>query len=112
MKNGVRVLIAYFEYEDSKNKSFCSERLINAANHSININSLENDRDFKAEFKTVFRQPSDNKKQSDKIPKLRTMAIKYRASLRLEMGKKCIFLEANMQLFNNLKPPSITIMSM
>src|ERR1700752_4447064 len=53
MKNGVRVLVAYFEYEDATNKSFANERLITAANHSININSLENDREFKAEFKTI-----------------------------------------------------------
>ena len=68
MKNGVRVLIAYFEYEEPKNKGFANERLISAANHSININSLENDREFKADFKTIFRQPSDNKKKTDKAP--------------------------------------------
>jgi uncharacterized LabA/DUF88 family protein len=62
MKNGVRVLISYFEYEDETHKSFANERLVSAANHSINICSLENDREFKAEFKTIFRQPSDNKK--------------------------------------------------
>ena len=66
MKNGVRVLVAYFEYEDATNKSFANERLINAANYSININSLENDREFKAEFKTIFRQSTDNKKAKDK----------------------------------------------
>jgi len=66
MKNGVRVLIAYFEYEDLKNKSFCNERLINAANYAVNINSLEHDREFKADFKTIFRQSSDNKKIIDK----------------------------------------------
>ena len=69
MKNGVRVLIAYFEYEDETNKSFANERLISAANHSININSLETDREFKAEFKTIFRQPTDNKKATDKTSK-------------------------------------------
>src|SRR5260221_2092729 len=60
MKNGVRVVIGYFEYEDANNKSFANERLVSSANHSININGLENDRDFKAEFKTIFRQPEDN----------------------------------------------------
>ena len=67
MKNGVRVLVSYFEYEEQGHKSFCNERLINAANHSLNINSLENDREFKADFKTIFRQISDNKKQSDSV---------------------------------------------
>jgi uncharacterized LabA/DUF88 family protein len=70
MKNGVRVLIAYFEYEETHNnvtnKSFANERLINSANHCLNINSLEDDRDFKAEFKTIFRHPEDNKKKEYK----------------------------------------------
>ena len=62
MKNGVRVGIAFFEFTDGEHKSFANERLINAANFAININNLENDREFKAEFKTIFRQPEDNKK--------------------------------------------------
>jgi uncharacterized LabA/DUF88 family protein len=70
MKNGVRVLIAYFEYEEINNngphKSFANERLINSANYCLNINSLEHDKDFKAEFKTIFRQPEDNKKREFK----------------------------------------------
>jgi uncharacterized LabA/DUF88 family protein len=68
MKNGIRVLVAYFEYEEANtnNKGFANERLISAANHSININSLENDREFKADFKTIFRQPADNIKAPKK----------------------------------------------
>ena len=62
MKNGVRVGIAFFEFTDGEKKSFANERLINAANFAININNLENDREFKTEFKTIFRQPEDNKK--------------------------------------------------
>lgn len=66
MKNGIRVVIAYFEYEEPNNKSFVNERLVSSANYSLNINSLENDRDFKADFKTIFRHPEDNKKTSFK----------------------------------------------
>jgi uncharacterized LabA/DUF88 family protein len=77
MKNGVRVLVAYFEYEDPKNKSFCNERLINATNHSININSLEGNIEFKTEFKTIFRQVSDNKKHSDKTSQEATSALPF-----------------------------------
>ena len=62
MKNGVRVGIAFFEYTDKEHKSFANERLISSANFAVNINSLENDREFKTEFKTIFRQPEDNKK--------------------------------------------------
>jgi len=52
----------FFEFTDGEQKSFANERLINAANFAININNLENDREFKTEFKTIFRQPEDNKK--------------------------------------------------
>ena len=69
MKNGVKVLVSYFEYEDGVNKGFANERLINAANHSININSLEFDREFKADFKTIFRQAADLKKAAEKSSK-------------------------------------------
>jgi len=62
MKNGVRVGIAYFEYEEDEHKSFANERLINAANFAVNINHLENDREFKTEFKTIFKQSEDRKK--------------------------------------------------
>lgn len=67
MKNSVRVLISYFEYEDSGNKSFANERLINAANYSININKLEYDRDFKSDFNGIFRQADLTKKEHPKI---------------------------------------------
>jgi uncharacterized LabA/DUF88 family protein len=62
MKNGVRVGVAFFEYDKDGKKSFVNERLVNAANFAININSLENDRDFKADFKMIFRQTDDNRK--------------------------------------------------
>jgi uncharacterized LabA/DUF88 family protein len=66
MKNSVRVLISYFEYEDSGSKSFANERLVNAANYSININKLEHDRDFKTDFHGIFRQADPSKKESSK----------------------------------------------
>jgi len=62
MKNSVRVLIAFFEYEDGTQKSFANERLINSANYSININSLEHDREFKTDIHGIFRQPENNSK--------------------------------------------------
>ncbi|RZK19747.1 MAG: NYN domain-containing protein, partial [Flavobacterium sp.] len=37
MKNGIRVLISYFEFESENKKSFVNERLVSAANYSINI---------------------------------------------------------------------------
>ena len=64
MKNGVQVGIAFFEYENEDHKSFVNERLVSAANFAVNINSLENDREFKAEFKTIFRQPETKKNKN------------------------------------------------
>ena len=61
MKNGVRVGIAFFEFTEGKHKSFANERLVSAVNFAININSLENDRDFKSNFKMLFRQLDDRK---------------------------------------------------
>ncbi len=61
MKNGVRVLIAYFGYEDRDCKSFANERLLNCANYEVNINDLENNKDFKAFFKSLFRISGEKK---------------------------------------------------
>lgn len=64
MKNGVKVLVSYFKYEEENgHKSFANERLILSANYSLNINELENDKEFKAEFKSVFRKPEDFERQ-------------------------------------------------
>ncbi len=57
MKNGVRVLAAYFDYDDGKDKSFINERLLTTCNYEMNINRLETDKDFKAAFKSLFRKP-------------------------------------------------------
>ena len=63
MKNGVKVAIAYFKYQEPDgNDSFVNPRLINSANYSININELESNRDFKTDFKACFRQVDENKK--------------------------------------------------
>jgi uncharacterized LabA/DUF88 family protein len=59
MKNGIRVMAAYFEYEDGEDKSFINERLLSVCNYSVNINALENDKDFKSAFKGMFRRPED-----------------------------------------------------
>jgi uncharacterized LabA/DUF88 family protein len=66
MKNSVRVLISYFEFEDNNSRSFVNERLVSAANYSVNINRLEHDRDFKTDFTSIFRQADESKKSSTK----------------------------------------------
>lgn len=58
MKQGVRVLAAYFEFKDKDGRSaFINERLRNAANYELNIGGLENSKDFKMVFKGLFRKP-------------------------------------------------------
>jgi uncharacterized LabA/DUF88 family protein len=54
MKNGVRVLAAYFQYEDGEFKQFINERLLAVCNYELNINQLETDKDFKAAFRSLF----------------------------------------------------------
>jgi uncharacterized LabA/DUF88 family protein len=65
MKNGVRVMAAYFEYQEGEHRSFINERLLNVCNYSININEMEKDKDFKAIFKGLFRKPEDRPLQRE-----------------------------------------------
>jgi uncharacterized LabA/DUF88 family protein len=57
MKNGVRVMAAFFQYEEGEHKSFINERLLAVCNYELNVNQLEIDKDFKAAFKNLFRKP-------------------------------------------------------
>jgi uncharacterized LabA/DUF88 family protein len=59
MKQGIRVMVVYFQYEDGEDRSFINERLLSVCNYSLNINSLEYDKDFKTGFKALFRKPDD-----------------------------------------------------
>ncbi len=66
-KQGIRVLAAYFEFTDeSGRKCFINERLLNCCNYSVDISSLDKDREFKSSFKSLFRSPSEwkNKKEA------------------------------------------------
>ena len=56
MKNGVRVMVAYFEYESEKERAFANDRLRAACNYELNVNQLEHDKDFQTIFKTLFRK--------------------------------------------------------
>ena len=59
-KQGVRVLGAYFEFQmkDGK-KSFINERLLSVVNYAVDINALENDKEYKQVFKSLFRKKAD-----------------------------------------------------
>jgi hypothetical protein len=69
MKQGIRVMAAYFEYEDGDEKGFINERLLAVCNDGMNVNQLKNDKDFKTVFKTLFRKPdakAETKRQQQK----------------------------------------------
>jgi hypothetical protein len=59
MKQGVRVLAAYFHYEGKEDRGFINDRLRNAANYELNLSALENSKDFKGDFKGLFRRPDE-----------------------------------------------------
>lgn len=61
MKQGIRVMAAYFQYEEGEYKSFINERLLAVCNYELNVNQLETDKDFKAIFKSLFRKPESRK---------------------------------------------------
>ena len=56
MKKGIVVVVAYFGYEENGKKSFANQRLKDSCNYVIDINSLENDREFKSQFKSLFKE--------------------------------------------------------
>ena len=66
MKQGIRVMAAYFEYEQGEYKSFINERLSNVCNYALNVNEMERDKDFGAIFKGLFRKPEENGKRQEK----------------------------------------------
>ena len=56
-KQGIRVLAAYFDFQDSQGKrSYINERLLNCCNYAIEITKLEDDKDFKNSFNRLFRK--------------------------------------------------------
>lgn len=55
MKHGIRVGTCYFEYESPKQKSFASERLLNASNYTLNITALEKERKNEGVFRSLFK---------------------------------------------------------
>jgi uncharacterized LabA/DUF88 family protein len=60
MKNGVRVLVAYFDFvQKDGGKSFINDRLLNAANYALNVNELEGSKDYKGQFRGLFRKQGE-----------------------------------------------------
>ena len=66
MKQGIRVMAAYFEYSHGEYNTFINERLLNVCNYALNINEMEKDKDFKARFKGLFRKGDEHKSPEPK----------------------------------------------
>jgi uncharacterized LabA/DUF88 family protein len=59
-KQGVRVLGAYFKFQAKDgHESFINERLLSVVNYAVDINALENDKEYKQIFKSLFRKNGD-----------------------------------------------------
>ena len=61
MKQGVRVLAAHFDYKNDKHNAFINERLANVCNYTLNVNAMSKDKDFKANYKGLFRRADETK---------------------------------------------------
>jgi len=59
MKQGIRVMAVYFQYEEGEYKSFINERLLRVCNYSLNVNELDKDKNTKAVFRGLFRKPEE-----------------------------------------------------
>ena len=61
-KQGVRVLGAYFKFQskDGKHVSFINDRLLSVVNYAVDINALENDKEYKQAFKSLFWKGADS----------------------------------------------------
>jgi uncharacterized LabA/DUF88 family protein len=59
-KQGVRVLGAYFKFQAKDGHTgFINERLLSVVNYAVDINALENDKEYKQAFKSLFRKSAD-----------------------------------------------------
>ena len=52
---------AYFKFKAKDgHESFINERLLSVVNYAVDINALENDREYKQDFKSLFRKSADD----------------------------------------------------
>jgi uncharacterized LabA/DUF88 family protein len=54
MQQGVRVVVAYFEYEDEKDKAFANDRLLSCSNYQLNLLQCETDKQLGTLFRAMF----------------------------------------------------------
>jgi uncharacterized LabA/DUF88 family protein len=61
MRNGIRVMVAYFEYGQDESASRISEHLLAACNYGLDFNQLEANREYQSDFEQAFyKRPSAN----------------------------------------------------
>ena len=59
-KQGVRVLGAYFKFKRKDgHESLVNEGLLSVVNYAVDINALENEKEYKQAFKSLFRKNGD-----------------------------------------------------
>jgi uncharacterized LabA/DUF88 family protein len=59
-KQGVRVLGVYFKFQTKNGKqSYINERLLSVVNYGVDVNALENDKEYKQAFKSLFLKNGD-----------------------------------------------------
>jgi uncharacterized LabA/DUF88 family protein len=62
MKQGVRVLAAYFKFEAKDgHRGFINDRLRVAVNYELDLCGLENSKEFRSLFKAIFRKTDGHK---------------------------------------------------
>ncbi len=77
MKYGVRVAAVYFEYKDAKRNSYINDRLLNVCNYSLNINSLDGNRNTPLSFKSLFKDLPLQGENSSAQVKSRTSTFNF-----------------------------------
>lgn len=63
MKQGKRVLLLYFEYENKYGKSFANKKLIDICNYSSSFIEIESNKTLRPYFKNLFRNKKANVQQ-------------------------------------------------
>jgi uncharacterized LabA/DUF88 family protein len=69
-KHNVRVMAAYFTFTDNiGKKSYINKRLLNCCNYAVDVSELDKDREFKGDFKGLFRSADEWRKdgQEDQV---------------------------------------------
>jgi len=59
MKQGIRVMAVYFQYEEGEYKGFINEHLLRVCNYGLNVDGLESDKNPRAVFRGLCRKADE-----------------------------------------------------